>query len=207
MAIEIISEISKTMIMRILLLSILSLHLLIGKAVFAQELTPHQIRQAVSDGRSVSFGKIARTIQNRTKGEIMDVRAFENDGIYYRVLISRPNGNLASVVVDAATGRLLSTTSPKSRAVQKAANTAPNNGKGKGSGNGNGNGNSGGNGNGNSGGNGNGNGGENGNGNGGENGNGNGGENGNGNGGENGNGNGGENGNGNGGENGNAGGI
>ncbi|MGB3314471.1 MAG: hypothetical protein WBB85_08655, partial [Albidovulum sp.] len=147
-----------------------------------RELNQNELRQSVDAGRSLGLQKILSSIKRRVSGEPVDVRAFETDGIYYHVLVMQPNGVLASVIVDAATGRMVSGKSANAKAVRQAARANPsgkgvgNPGKGKGKSNGKSGdkggagGNSGGNGGGNGGGSGGGNGGGNGGGSGGGNG-------------------------------------
>ncbi|MEO1537674.1 MAG: hypothetical protein AAFR73_08065 [Pseudomonadota bacterium] len=179
-----------------------------------RELSREELRANVRSGQSMSLSRLLNIMSSRVDGEVVDVRGFEGNGIFYRVLVKRSDGQMAVAIVNARSGRFMPSTSATVIDVQAAAtsnspsvnsNSRSNNAGGNGNGNsgGNGNSNSGGNGNGNSGGNGNGNSGGNGNGNSGGNGNGNSGGNGNGNSGGNGNGNSGGNGNGNSGGNGN----
>ncbi len=143
-----------------------------------RELERSELRENVRSGKSMSMSRLLGAIAARVDAEVVDVRGFEAGGIYYRVLLKRPNGKLSVAIVDARTGRFMSGRSDVAKDVMAAARE--NNGKGKGKsrsaarsnasgnsnagGNGNSrNGNSGGNGNGGSNGNGGGNGGGNGN--------------------------------------------
>ncbi len=134
-----------------------------------RELERSELRENVRSGKSMSMSRLMGVIAARTDAQVVDVRGFEADGIFYRVLLKRPDGKLSVAIVDARTGRFMSGRSNVAKDVMAAAKS--NNGKGKGKGNnrsssrsnagGNGNGNSGGNGGGNGNGNGNGNGGGN----------------------------------------------
>ncbi len=166
-----------------------------------RELERSELRENVRSGKSMSMSRLLGVISSRVDAEVVDVRGFEGDGVYYRVILKRPNGKLSVAIVDARTGRFMSGRSSVAQDVMAAARE--NKGKGNSqsssrSNAGNTNSNAGGNANSNAGGNGNSNAGGNGNGNSGGNGNGNSGGNGNGNSGGNGNGNSGGNGNGNG---------
>lgn len=143
----------------------------------ARELGQDELRRLSASGASADMAAVLDMVRREVRGEPMDVRAFDIGGVYYQVIVMRPDGRMVSVVVDARTGRFVPSNARAAREVRaEAAASAGNNGKGRGRGNAGGNqgnnGNPGGNnGNGNSGGNGNGGG----NGNSGNNGNGNGG--------------------------------
>ena len=133
-----------------------------------RELERSELRENVRSGKSMSMSRLMGVISARVDAEVVDVRGFEGDGIYYRVLLKRPNGKLSIAIVDARTGRFMSGRSTAAQEVMAAAKENNGNGKSRSASRsyavnansyacGNGNGNSGGNGNGNSGGNGNGN--------------------------------------------------
>jgi hypothetical protein len=197
------------------LLSILmALWVLPTYAMPLSEMSQSDLRKAVGAGKSISVKTALKGLSRSVPGKPVDVRAFEGDGVYYRVLLMQSSGVVVSVVLDAETGAVLPTSSEAARSVNASAKSgagakatgaavsanaasqgkanAGNNAGGNGGGNsgGNGGGNSGGNGGGNSGGNGGGNSGGNGGGNSGGNGGGNSGGNGGGNGNSGGNGNG-----------------
>jgi hypothetical protein len=136
------------------------------------ELDQSELRSMVTSGQAVTTDSVFRQIRQDMDGEPVDLRAFDVDGVYFRVLVKLLDGRIVSVVVDATTGDYVSPRSAKAREVRELAHEAPGS-NGRGNVNANANSNAGGNGNGNSGGNGNGNGGGNGGGNGNGNGNGN----------------------------------
>lgn len=148
-----------------------------------RELARAEIRENVRLGNSLSLSRLKAVIASKTDGEMVDVRAFETDAVYYRVLLKKPDGRLTVAVVDARSGAFMSAGSAAVKEVMAAAKSKGKSGRstrsangsnagGNGNGNGNSgiNGNSGGNGGGNSGGNGGGNSGGNGGGNSGGNG-------------------------------------
>jgi hypothetical protein len=146
---------------------------------FAQmrEVGHGELRQMVDAGAVLGLGEALTLVNSRVDGNLVDVRAFEDDTLYYRVVVKRPDGQLVAAVVDARAGRLVSGRSSAAQEVMAAAKSKPavlgsgSLGRGKSSGaSGNGKGNAGGNGNGNGGGNSGGNGGGNGGGNSGNNG-------------------------------------
>lgn len=153
-----------------------------------REISQSDLRRIVSAGEAIGLRSVVASVAAATGAEPIEARAFELDGVYYRIVLKRSDGSLVSVIIDAATGQQVKSASPVGRQVSGAAGksaekstkgksaTAGANGNGNGNGNGGGNGNSGGNsggnGGGNSGGNGGGNSGGNGGGNSGGNGNG-----------------------------------
>lgn len=122
-----------------------------------------ELRQMVEDGAAISLPRALALVDARIDGNLVDVRAFEGETLYYRVVVKRRDGQLVAAIVDARAGRLVGGGSSAAKQVMAAAKSKSmqsDGGKGKSSrGNGNSNGNAGGNGNGNGGGNGNGNGG------------------------------------------------
>jgi hypothetical protein len=152
-----------------------------------REIDASELRKIVNAGGTLSLKSVVASVAAATGAEPIEARAFELDGIYYRIVLKKPDGSLISIVMDAGTGKQVTANSAIGRELKKAASasngtsakgksaTASENGKSKAGGNGN----SGGNGKGNAGGNGN----SGGNGNGGS-GNGNSGGNGGGNGGK-----------------------
>lgn len=126
-----------------------------------RELARSELRENVRLGNSMSLSRLIKVMDAKTDGELVDVRAFESDEIYYHVVLKKPDGKLTVAIVNARTGRFMSSKSSVAKDVLSATktkgksnNSSGNNGNGNSNAGGNGNGNSGGNGNGNSGGNG-----------------------------------------------------
>ena len=125
------------------------------------ELNRKELRALSAEMNLPEFSEILAKLESRFDGAMLDVRAFESDGIYYRVLWKLPNGKLAAIVLNAESGEVMPKDSAVTKSVMAVANSNKSKGKSasaKGAGNsnagGNGNGNAG-NGNGNNGGNGN----------------------------------------------------
>lgn len=118
-----------------------------------RELSQAEIRDNVRSGQSLSLARLMKAISTRTDAEVVDVRAFKADGIYYRVLLKKSGGQLTVAIVNARNGRFMSSRSDVVQDVMAAARNkgnSSNNGR-RNSGGNSGNSNAGGNGNGNSG--------------------------------------------------------
>jgi hypothetical protein len=161
---------------RILLAMVLALGAAPAAAA-VRELSATELRKIVTAGDAVSLKRAIDAVSRSVGGEPIEARAFEADGVFYRIVVKRSNGKLVSLIIDAGTGREVSKESSIGREISAAAAAGNGRDTGKaksqspagksnsgGNGNAGGKGNSGGNGNGNSGGNsgGNGNGGGNG---------------------------------------------
>jgi hypothetical protein len=73
-----------------------------------RELSGAELRDSVASGQSRPLGPIVEMVGRQVEGEFVDARAYDADGIYYRILIRTPDGKLASVIVDARTGGFVS---------------------------------------------------------------------------------------------------
>ena len=85
------------------------------------ELSQKELRQNIAAGKSMSLSDVMKGVARAVPGEAVDVRAFEMGSVYFHVLVMRPTGQLVSVVVDAATGRIASNGSSQAKAVRNAA--------------------------------------------------------------------------------------
>lgn len=144
------------------------------------EVSPSELRRHVDRGHSRPLRGILDQVGKSVGGRALDVRAFADDQLYYRVVLMLPDGKLVSVVVNAETGQTMGRNSTTARAIGAQVSAGKSQGKatggqtvaaasgtsvsasGRSAKGGAGNGNGGGQGNGNGGGNGNGNGGGNG---------------------------------------------
>ncbi len=133
-----------------------------------RELGRAEIRQINSSDLYLGQSALVSLVDGMNIGEILDIRVFESDGIYYRILVIMPDGKIGSIVLDARTGKPLQASSSTAQEIRSMAQSRPGkgfqpnagvgNGRGGANGQGNGaeNGNSGGNGKGNGSGKGNG---------------------------------------------------
>jgi len=109
---------------RVILASVLAC--VVGSPAAAQmrELEQDELRRSVQTGESVSLQRILSLVSSRVDAEILDVRAFEGGGIYYRVLIKQANGRLGSVVLDAGSGQFMGAKSSVAQDVVKSAKSS-----------------------------------------------------------------------------------
>jgi len=87
-----------------------------------REINQTELRLNVTSGRSVAMGEVLGTVRDRFDGDAVDVRAFEADRLYYRILVRTADGRLHSVIVEAQSGALLSPDSPLAQRLSLAAN-------------------------------------------------------------------------------------
>jgi len=92
-----------------------------AQAAVARELSQNELRQVLAAGSGLSPQVILATVEKAVEGEIVDIRAFDSDGLCYRVLVMLPDGKLVSVVADAATGQLLPGNSSRAQDVAAGA--------------------------------------------------------------------------------------
>ena len=86
----------------------------------ARELGSEELRNNVRSGKSLALPELFAIMEQKVEGEILDVRAFETDGIYYRFLIKLSDGKLAEGIMNARTGGLVSRRSSKVREIRDA---------------------------------------------------------------------------------------
>ena len=148
----------------------------VALAEVTREVGQADLRRMVATGQSLSLFRVIDVVARATAGEPVDVRLFDSGGgdrggLFYRVVVVQPSGQLVSLVMNAQTGEILPDSSPTATRVRAAASNGTStaeaaagktnakgglgnsgategNGNGGGNGNGSGNGNSGGNGNG-----------------------------------------------------------
>ena len=136
----------------IFLLAVLASWPLALQAAPLTELSQTELRETVNSGRSVSVKDALKAVRQLVPGDPVDVRAFDGNGVFYRVLVMQASGVVRAIVIDASTGKVLPPSSPTAREVnakasskagasavstnktKKAAN-APSNGKSAGKGN------------------------------------------------------------------------
>jgi hypothetical protein len=152
---------------------------MVSSAAFAEvtELSQAELRAAVAEDRGLSTRALVRGVENFTGGEVVDIRAFmDGSNLVYRILYVGTGGEIETILVDGASGRVVTASSEVAQSIAAYVRVNPGVGKGnafglsnqgngvgnananagRGNNNRGGNGRGGGNGNGNSGGNGNG---------------------------------------------------
>lgn len=88
-----------------------------------QSVPPEELRdfQTTEGGLNLKQAMIA--VASKLDGQPVDARAFQADRIYYRILVKTSEGRLVSVILDAQSGKQVSS---KSRAGQEIALAAAN---------------------------------------------------------------------------------
>lgn len=105
---------------------ILALVVLLGLPCAAMAEVPREIGQAelrrmVATGQSLSLSRVIDVATRTTAGEPVDVRLFDSDGLYYRIVVVQPSGRLFRLVMDARTGEILPSNLPIAARVRAAA--------------------------------------------------------------------------------------
>ena len=85
-----------------------------------REMGQNELRTSVQSGLAIGLSEAWAITRDRLDVELVDVRAFSDDKIYYRIVAKRPDGQLVAVIIDARVGRLLSSRSSKAKEVLAA---------------------------------------------------------------------------------------
>ena len=109
---------------RIMIVMILSGAMGLPAAAQMREVDQDELRRSVQTGQSVPLSRIMSRVSASVEGQILDVRAFEGGGIYYRVLIKQPNGRLGSVILDAKSGQFMRANSQVAQDVVRSAKSS-----------------------------------------------------------------------------------
>ncbi|MEP0564105.1 MAG: hypothetical protein ABJC64_06880, partial [Paracoccaceae bacterium] len=96
-----------------LLPTVLILSGILSAPAFAdvRELARSELRENVRLGNSMSLSRLIKVMASKTDGQLVDVRAFESDEIYYHVVLKKPDGKLTVAVVNARSGKFMSSKS------------------------------------------------------------------------------------------------
>jgi hypothetical protein len=89
------------------------------------EFSQSELRAMVAQGQAKGLATILRTVGQRVKGETLDARAFDADGLVYQISIMLPDGRIANVYVDGVTGEFVMPRTSRANAVKKAAKSSP----------------------------------------------------------------------------------
>ncbi|WP_281856722.1 PepSY domain-containing protein [Litoreibacter halocynthiae] len=89
----------------------------------AHEMGQSELRQIAATGKTVSMKSTLSSVSKSLHAKVVEARAFSADGVYYRLVLKRSNGKLVSVIVDAQTGRQVSSKSPVGQQVSEAASS------------------------------------------------------------------------------------
>jgi hypothetical protein len=104
-----------------LLLSLLLV--LSGPAASAtvREIGATELRKIVSAGGTLSLKSVVASLNASTGAEPIEARAFALDGVFYRIVLKRPDGTLISIIIDAQTGQQVKSNSGVGKLVGEAA--------------------------------------------------------------------------------------
>ncbi|MEP3347355.1 MAG: hypothetical protein ABJN34_07440 [Litoreibacter sp.] len=70
----------------------------------AHEMKRSELRQVAMYGNTVSMKATLSSVSNALHAKVVEARAFDAGGVYYRFVLKRPDGRLVSVIIDAQTG-------------------------------------------------------------------------------------------------------
>ena len=87
----------------------------------AREMGQSELRQIARSGKTISLKTTLGSVSNTLHAKVVEARAFNANGVYYRLVLKQPNGRLVSVIIDAQTGRQVPSKSPVGRQVAEAA--------------------------------------------------------------------------------------
>jgi uncharacterized membrane protein YgcG len=108
-------------------------------AVTVREIGASELRKIVSAGDTISLKAAVAAVAKSVQADPIEARAFEADGIFYRIVLKQADGTLISVIIDAKTGAQVKSGSAIGKEVSAAASekgskgksaTAGSNGKG-----------------------------------------------------------------------------
>jgi hypothetical protein len=109
------------MIRRLLIAGFLAQSLFQPAHAAVSELSQSQLRKSVKSADYLGLAEVFDLVIQNINGEIVDVRAFDADGLCYRALVMLPDGKLGSFIIDAATGEFLAPRSERAILVSNAA--------------------------------------------------------------------------------------
>lgn len=89
-----------------------------------REIGQAELRELVATGNSISLSRVIDVVARQTPGEPVDVRLFDVDGLFYRVVVVQTSGRVVRVAINARTGDILSENSPTAARVRSATTSA-----------------------------------------------------------------------------------
>ncbi|EPX77205.1 hypothetical protein [Litoreibacter arenae] len=94
----------------------------------AREMGQSELRQIASSGGTVSIKAMLSSVSKSLHAQVVEARAFDAGGVYYRFVLKQDDGKLVSVILDAQTGLRVPSKSPIARQVAAAASPRTNTG-------------------------------------------------------------------------------
>lgn len=90
-----------------------------------REMSQAELRGEVAANRAISTRNLIVGVENFTGGEVVEIRAFANDGIViYRILFQKDDGSVDSVIVDGVSGTSVSPNSTVGQQVSSLASAS-----------------------------------------------------------------------------------
>ena len=87
-----------------------------------RELSQSELRAAIASDRAIASYRLINGVEDYTGGSVMDMRAFDVDGIVtYRILIREVDGGLGAIMIDANSGRVVMPSTQVGRTVSDYA--------------------------------------------------------------------------------------
>lgn len=87
----------------------------------AREMGQSELRQVANSGKTVSLKATLNSVSKSLQASVLDARAYDAGGIYYRLVLKRTNGELVSVIINAQNGRHVAPSSIVGQDVTAAA--------------------------------------------------------------------------------------
>lgn len=86
-----------------------------------REIGAQELRKIVDAGGTLSLKSVVASLNASTGAQPIEARAFELNGVFYRIVLKRPDGTLISIIIDASTGRQVKLNSEVGKLVAGAA--------------------------------------------------------------------------------------
>lgn len=82
------------------------------------ELSQAELRRAVADSGAISTRRLIAGVEDYTGGTVVDIRAFDVDGVViYRIIVRLDDGQVSALMVDGTTGRAVSADSDSGKQI------------------------------------------------------------------------------------------
>ncbi len=95
-------------------------------AAEVRELSQADLRLAVAEDRAIRTRTLIAGVEKFTGGDVLDIRAFARDAaVTYRILYRDKVGEIATLMVDGATGRAINPSSDEGQSVLNYTSTTP----------------------------------------------------------------------------------
>ena len=90
-------------------------------AASAREMSPSELRAFAEADNTVNMQDTLQTVSKSFHAEVVEARAFDACGVYYRLVLKQTDGQLDSITIDARTGKYVPSKSSVALQVSEAA--------------------------------------------------------------------------------------